>query len=138
MAEVAEKEASSKVYKKPDFRDKYDNFIGGEWTAPVEGKYFDVVSPMDGKVFTKAADSTKEDLDLAVDAAAKAFETYKDTSPTERSNMLYKIADRLEENLEYLATVDTIDNGKAIRETINADMPLAIDHFRYFAGVIRA
>lgn len=138
MAEVAEKEASSKVYKKPDFRDKYDNFIGGEWTAPVEGKYFDVVSPMDGKVFTKAADSTKEDLDLAVDAAARAFETYKDTSPTERSNMLYKIADRLEENLEYLATVDTIDNGKAIRETINADMPLAIDHFRYFAGVIRA
>lgn len=134
---VQEKEVS-KVYKRPQLQAKYDNFIGGKWVAPTGGKYFDVLSPIDGKVFTKAADSTKEDMDIAVDAAEKAFESFKLTSPTERSIMLNKIADRLEENLEYLATVDTIDNGKAIRETINVDMPLAIDHFRYFAGVVRA
>lgn len=125
-------------YARPELQAKYDNFIGGKWVAPVSGKYFDVSSPIDGKVFTQAADSGKEDMDMAVDAAEKAFESFKLTSPTERSILLNKIADRLEENLEYLATVDTIDNGKAIRETLNVDMPLAIDHFRYFAGVIRA
>lgn len=131
---VAEKTA----FDKSIFQKKYDNFIGGKFVAPKKGEYFDVISPIDGKVFTQAADSTKEDLDFAVDTAAKAFETFKHTSATERSIMLNKIADRLEENLDYLAKVDSIDNGKAIRETTNVDMPLAIDHFRYFAGVIRA
>ena len=123
---------------KPQFKEKYDNYINGKWTAPVQGKYFDNISPIDGKVFTKAAHSTVEDLNLAVDAAHEAFKTWGKTSATERSIILNKIADRIEENLQYIATVETIDNGKAIRETLNADIPLAIDHFRYFAGVIRA
>ncbi len=123
---------------KPQFKEKYDNFINGKWTPPVLGKYFDNISPIDGKVFTKAAHSTKEDIELAVDAAHEAFKTWGKTSATERSIILNKIADRMEQNLEYIATVETIDNGKAIRETLNADIPLAIDHFRYFAGVIRA
>lgn len=124
--------------KRPTFKSHYDNYIGGKFVAPVQGKYFDNISPLDGKAFTKAAHSTKEDLDLAVDAAAKAFETWSKTSATERSIILNKIADRMEENLEYIAAVETVDNGKAVRETLNADIPLAIDHFRYFASVIRA
>lgn len=126
------------LVERPTFKAQYDNFIDGKWVAPASGKYFDVISPVDGKVFTKAAHSNKDDLELAVNAAEKAFATWKDTSPTERSIILNKIADRIEENLQYLAAVETIDNGKAIRETINADLPLAVDHFRYFAGVIRA
>lgn len=122
----------------PKFKEKYDNYINGKWTPPVQGKYFDNISPLTGKAFTKAAHSTAEDISLAVDAAHEAFKTWGKTSATERSIILNKIADRLEENLEYIATVETIDNGKAIRETLNADIPLAIDHFRYFAGVIRA
>ncbi|MFA5619856.1 MAG: aldehyde dehydrogenase family protein [Weeksellaceae bacterium] len=122
----------------PKFKEKYDNYINGKWTAPVQGKYFDNISPLTGKAFTKAAHSTAEDIELAVDAAHEAFKTWGKTSATERSIILNKIADRMEENLEYIATVETIDNGKAIRETLNADIPLAIDHFRYFAGVIRA
>ena len=124
--------------ERPKFKEKYDNFINGKWTAPIKGDYFDNVSPIDGKVFTKAAHSTVEDVNLAVDAAHEAFKTWGKTSATERSIILNKIADRLEANLEKLAAVETIDNGKAIRETLNADIPLAIDHFRYFAGVIRA
>lgn len=122
----------------PKFKEKYDNYINGKWMPPVQGKYFDNISPLTGKAFTKAAHSTAEDISLAVDAAHEAFKTWGKTSATERSIILNKIADRLEENLEYIATVETIDNGKAIRETLNADIPLAIDHFRYFAGVIRA
>ena len=128
----------SQVVSRPSFWEQYDNFINGTWTVPSGGKYFDVVSPVDGKVFTRVAHSNKEDIELAVNAAHNAFQTWKDTSATERSIILNKIADRLEENLAYLAAVETIDNGKAIRETLNADLPLAIDHFRYFAGVIRA
>lgn len=124
--------------KRPEFKSKYDNYIGGKFTSPVNGNYFDVISPIDGKVFTQAAHSSKEDLELAVDAANEAFKTWGKTSATERSIILNKIADRIEANLEYIATVETIDNGKAIRETLNADIPLAIDHFRYFASVIRA
>ncbi|MGO3706818.1 MAG: aldehyde dehydrogenase family protein [Mesonia hippocampi] len=124
--------------ERPKFKEKYDNFINGKWTAPIKGDYFDNVSPIDGKVFTKAAHSTVEDVNLAVDAAHEAFKAWGKTSATERSIILNKIADRLEANLEKLAAVETIDNGKAIRETLNADIPLAIDHFRYFAGVIRA
>src|SRR5690606_28801839 len=124
--------------KRPTFKSHYDNYIGGKFVAPVQGKYFDNISPLDGKVFTKAAHSTKEDLDLAVDAAAKAFETWSKTSATERSIILNKIADRMEENLEYIAAVETVDNGKAVRETLNAHIPLATDHFRHFASVLRA
>lgn len=137
MSSISEKKTDS-ILAWPKFKSQYNNFINGQFLAPVNGKYFDVVSPIDGKVFTQAAHSSKEDLDLAVDAAEKAFQTWKDTSSTERSNLLNKIANRLEENLEYLATVETIDNGKAVRETLAADIPLAIDHFRYFASVIRA
>jgi aldehyde dehydrogenase len=124
--------------KRPEFKSHYDNFIGGKFVAPVNGEYFDNISPIDGKVFTKAARSGKEDIELALDAAHEAFKTWSKTSVTERSNILLKIADAMEANLEYLATVETIDNGKAIRETRAADLPLCIDHFRYFSGVIRA
>lgn len=124
--------------QRPKFKGHYDNFIDGKFVPPVQGQYFDVITPLDGQPYTKAADSTKEDLDLAVDAAARAFESFKHTSATERSLMLNKIADRIEENLEYISAVETVDNGKAIRETLNADIPLAVDHFRYFASVIRA
>ncbi|MEB0249166.1 MULTISPECIES: aldehyde dehydrogenase family protein [unclassified Mucilaginibacter] len=126
------------INKKPSFKDKYDNFIGGKFVAPVKGEYFDNVSPIDGKVFTKAARSTKEDVELALDAAHAAFESWGKTSAATRAGLLNKIADTIEANLDYLATVEAIDNGKAIRETKNADLPLVIDHFRYFAGVIRA
>lgn len=128
----------SKEIKRPEFKEHYDNYINGQWTPPVNGKYFDNISPIDGKVFTKAAHSTKEDLELAVNAAHAAFPAWSKTSSTERSIILNKIAQTLEDNLEYLAAVETIDNGKAVRETMAADIPLAIDHFRYFAGVIRA
>ncbi|MCI0920297.1 aldehyde dehydrogenase family protein [Sphingobacterium rhinopitheci] len=124
--------------KRPTFKERYDNYIGGKFVAPVLGKYFDNLSPIDGKVFTQVAHSTAEDLDLAVNAAHEAFQTWSKTSATERSIILNKIADRIEQNLEYIAAVETVDNGKAVRETLNADIPLAIDHFRYFAGVIRA
>lgn len=127
----------STIVSRPTFKEKYDNFIGGKFVPPVKGEYFDNVSPIDGKVFTKAARSGKEDIDLALDAAEKAFVTWSKTSPTYRSNLLLKIAQVMEDNLEYLATVETIDNGKALRETRAADLPLCIDHFRYFAGVIR-
>lgn len=123
--------------QRPVFKSHYDNFIGGKFVAPVSGEYFDNVSPIDGKVFTKAARSGKEDIELAIDAAHEAFKTWSKTSVTERSRVLNKIADIMEANLEYLAAVETVDNGKAIRETIHADLPLCIDHFRYFASVIR-
>lgn len=122
----------------PQFKKSYGNYINGEFIAPVNGKYFDVITPIDGSVMTQAAHSSGEDLELAVNAAHKAFETWGRTSSTERSIILNKIADRIEQNLEYIAAVETVDNGKPIRETLNADIPLAIDHFRYFAGVIRA
>jgi aldehyde dehydrogenase len=120
------------------FKAQYDNFIGGKFVAPVKGQYFDVITPINGKVFTKAARSTAEDIELALDAAHGAADAWGKTSPTERANVLNKIADRLEANLELLAYAETVDNGKPIRETINADIPLAVDHFRYFAGCVRA
>jgi len=126
------------IAKRPSFKDKYDNFIGGKFVPPVKGEYFDNISPIDGKPFTKAARSTKEDIDAAVDAATEAFKTWSKTSATTRSNLLLKIAQVVEDNLSYLATVETIDNGKAIRETMAADLPLVVDHFRYFASAIRA
>jgi aldehyde dehydrogenase len=129
---------AEKSYDIPKFKEQYENFIGGEWVAPKSGEYFDNVSPVDGKPFTKIARSNEADIELALDAAHKAAETWNHTSATERSNILWKIADRIEENLEMLARVETWDNGKPIRETMAADLPLAVDHFRYFAGVIRA
>ena len=126
------------IVARPSFKEKYDNFIGGKFVPPVKGEYFDNVSPIDGKVFTKAARSGKEDIELALDAAHAAFHAWGKTSAGHRASLLNKIADVIEANLEFLAVVETIDNGKAIRETRLADLPLVIDHFRYFAGVIRA
>lgn len=123
---------------KIQFKAKYDNFIGGQWVAPLRGEYFDVITPITGKVYTKAARSGPEDIEVALDAAHAAADKWGRTSPTERSNLLLKIADRIEANLELLAYAETVDNGKPIRETLNADIPLAIDHFRYFAGCVRA
>jgi aldehyde dehydrogenase len=124
--------------QKPSFKDQYDNYIGGKWTAPVKGQYFENISPVDGNSFTKVARSTAEDIELALDAAWAAAPAWNNSAAAERSNLLLKIADVMEQNLEVLARAETWDNGKAIRETMAADLPLAIDHFRYFAGVIRA
>lgn len=123
---------------KVNFKSQYENFIGGEWVAPVKGEYFDNISPVDAKVFTKVPRSSKEDIELALDAAHAAKDAWGKTSPQERSNILLKIADSLEQNLEVLAVAETWDNGKPIRETLAADIPLTIDHFRYFAGCIRS
>src|SRR5699024_9352307 len=121
-----------------NFQERYDNFIGGEYIPPKNGQYFENVTPVTGEVFCEIASSTKEDVELAVDAAHKAKDAWGKTSVTERANMLNKIADRIEENLEMLAVAETWDNGKPIRETLQADLPLAADHFRYFASAIRA
>ncbi|GAC02238.1 putative aldehyde dehydrogenase [Gordonia namibiensis NBRC 108229] len=120
------------------YESRYDNWIGGQWTPPVKGQYFENPSPVDGKTFCEVARSTAEDIDLALDAAHKAAPAWGKTSAAERSLALLRIADRMEENLEKLAVAETWDNGKAVRETLAADIPLAIDHFRYFAGALRA
>lgn len=120
------------------FKERYDNFIGGEWTAPVKGQYFENVTPVTGSTFCQVARSTEEDIELALDAAHKAKDSWGTTSVTERSLILNRIADRMEENAEKLAVAETWENGKAVRETLNADIPLAVDHFRYFASVIRS
>lgn len=120
------------------FEAEYGNFIGGEWVAPVKGQYFDNISPVNGEVFCRIPRSTEEDINLALDAAHAARAAWGKTSVTNRSNILLKIADRIEQNLEALAVAETWDNGKAVRETLNADIPLAADHFRYFAGCLRA
>jgi len=127
-----------RAFAKPQFKNQYDNYIGGKWTAPAKGEYFENISPVDGNSFTKVARSTAADVELAIDAAWKAAPNWNNSSAMERSNMLLKIADVMEKNLEVLAKAETWDNGKALRETMAADLPLAIDHFRYFAGVIRA
>jgi len=126
------------AFDKPVFKAQYENFIGGEWVAPVDGNYFEAISPIDNSVMTKVAQSNKKDIDLATNAGWKAFETWGKTSVTERCAVINKIADAIEANLEMLAIAECWDNGKAVRETINADLPLAIDHFRYFASVIRS
>ncbi|WP_174614298.1 aldehyde dehydrogenase [Virgibacillus ihumii] len=123
---------------KVSFQERYDNFIGGGNRPPANGKYFENVSPVTGKVFCELARSTKEDVEAAVEAAHAAKDAWGKTSVAERANILNKIADRMEANLETLAVAETWDNGKAVRECLNADIPLAIDHFRYFAGAIRA
>lgn len=126
------------IYERPKYKNQYENFIGGEWIAPSSGEYIENISPVDGKLLTKIPRSNEKDVDLAVEAAKKGFEEFKHTSVTQRSALLNKIADIVEANLETLAVAETLDNGKAVRETLNADLPLFIDHFRYFASVIRA
>lgn len=121
-----------------NFKEKYDNYIGGQWVAPVNGRYMDNISPVNGQVFCQVARSDGADINLALDAAHRAFAAWGQTSVTERSNILLKIADRIEQHLEQLAVAETWDNGKPVRETLAADIPLAADHFRYFAGCIRA
>ncbi|MET1081573.1 MAG: aldehyde dehydrogenase [Burkholderiales bacterium] len=123
---------------KVSFKPQYENFIGGKWVPPVKGQYFDNTTPVTGKPFCKIARSSAEDIELALDAAHAAKDAWGKTSVAQRSRMLNKIADRMEENLEMLAVAETWDNGKPVRETLAADIPLAIDHFRYFAGCIRA
>lgn len=119
-------------------RSRYENFIGGKWIAPVKGRYFTDHSPINGEALCEIARSTAEDVETALDAAHAIKKTWGATSPANRAKVLNKIADRMEENLEALALAETLDNGKPIRETRAADVPLAIDHFRYFAGCIRA
>ncbi|MFV0406580.1 MAG: aldehyde dehydrogenase [Propioniciclava sp.] len=133
------------VYAQPGSADsevtvesRYGNYIGGQWVDPVKGEYFENISPVTGKPFTEVARGTAEDIEAALDAAHAAADAWGHTSPADRAVILNRIADRMEENLETLAVIETWDNGKAIRETLNADLPLAIDHFRYFAGAIRA
>ncbi|BDH59625.1 aldehyde dehydrogenase family protein [Tsukamurella sp. PLM1] len=133
------------VYARPgaagslmNYQSRYDNLIGGEWVAPVKGQYFENPSPVTGQVFCEVARSTAEDIELALDAAHAAAPAWGKTSATARANILNKIADRMEANLEAIAVAESWENGKPVRETLNADIPLAIDHFRYFASVLRA
>lgn len=122
---------------KVTFKKRYENYIGGKWVPPVRGQYFDNVSPVNNEVFCEVPRSTSEDIELALDAAHAAKAAWGRTSAAERAVILNRIADRIEQNLEALAVAETWDNGKPIRETLAADLPLAIDHFRYFAGCIR-
>ncbi|PZQ49304.1 MAG: aldehyde dehydrogenase [Rhodovulum sulfidophilum] len=124
--------------RKAPFKTRYGNFIGGEFVEPVEGRYFDNTSPINGQVITSLARSSAQDIERALDAAHAAKDAWGQTAPAERAQTLLRIADRMEENLELLATAETWDNGKPIRETMAADIPLAIDHFRYFAGCLRS
>ncbi len=121
-----------------EVKDTYGHWINNEWRDPIKGEYFDNPTPVTGEVFTRVARGTAEDIDAALDAAHAAADAWGKTSPAERANILNQIADRIEANLEDIAVIETWDNGKADRETLNADIPLAIDHFRYFAGCIRA
>jgi len=125
------------LYDRPTFKDKYDNYIGGKFVSPVDGEYIDNISPVDGKPFTKVARSNEKDINKALDAAHAAAPEWNKASAANRAAVLNKIADIMEENLEYLARVETIENGKPIRETLNADLPLAVDHYRYFAAAAR-
>ena len=120
------------------FKKQYGNYIGGRWVAPADGQYFENVSPIDGQVFCSIPRSNEKDIEAALDAAHAAKKAWGRTSATDRANVLLKIADRMEANLLTLAVAETIDNGKPLRETLAADLPLAVDHFRYFASCVRA
>ncbi|HEY0292732.1 MAG TPA: aldehyde dehydrogenase [Hansschlegelia sp.] len=126
------------AFTRAPFKERYDNFIGGKFVAPVGGRYFENTSPITGRKICEIARSQKEDVDLALDAAHKAKDAWGRTAPAERASMLLKIADVMEQNLDVIALAETWDNGKPIRETMAADIPLAIDHWRYFAGCLRA
>lgn len=134
MVYVPPNQEGSKV----SFKSRYGNYIGGQWVPPVKGEYFENITPVTGRPFCEIPRSSAEDINKALDAAHAAKDAWGKTSLTERSNILNKIADRMEQNLEMLAVAETWDNGKPVRETLAADLPLAIDHFRYFAGCIRA
>ncbi len=127
-----------KLSDQVSFRPRYSNYIGGRWVEPASGQYFENVTPVTGRTFTEIPRSNAKDIELALDAAHAASQSWGRTSPTQRANILNQIAQRMEDNLDLLALAETWDNGKPIRETTAADIPLAIDHFRYFAGVIRA
>ena len=131
-------QALETISSKITLRNRYDNFIGGEWVAPKKGEYFANLSPVTGKPLCEIARSTAEDIELALDAAHAAADAWGRTSPAYRSTVVNKIADRIEEHLPMLALLETLDNGKPVRETNAADLPLAVDHFRYFAGCVRA
>ncbi|WP_030015984.1 MULTISPECIES: aldehyde dehydrogenase family protein [Micrococcales] len=120
-----------------EFRERYENFIGGQWVPPVKGRYFENKTPITGQVFTEVPRSTAEDVDLAIDAAWKAFPAWSKTSVADRAGLLLRIADAMEAQLERIAVAETWDNGKPVRECLAADIPLAIDHYRYFAAAIR-
>jgi aldehyde dehydrogenase len=142
---VSERKAPMAVYAQPgqagsivEFRPRYDHWIGGQYVAPSSGEYFENITPVTGRVFCEVARGNAADIDKALDAAHAAAKTWGKTSVTERANILNKIADRMEANLEKIAVAETWENGKGVRETLAADIPLAIDHFRYFAGCIRA
>ena len=133
------------VYARPgaegsvmSFQPRYENYIGGEWVAPAAGRYFENPSPVTGQPFCEVPRSDEADIEKALDAAHAAAPAWAKTTAAERAVILNKIADRIEENLESIAVAESWDNGKPVRETLNADIPLAIDHFRYFAGAIRA
>ena len=128
----------AKLEKKLPLRARYENFIGGKWVAPAKGAYFDNISPTTGQVICQIARSQAEDVERAIDAAHAAAEKWGRTAVAERAQVLNKIADRMEQYLPFLAAVETYDNGKPIRETNAADLPLAVDHFRYFASCVRA
>jgi len=130
--------ALARVGQTIKIRNRYDNYIGGQWVPPTKGQYFENRTPISGEIINEIARSTAEDIEKALDAAHAAAEKWGKTAPAERAAVLNRIADRMEANLAALATVETIDNGKPIRETMAADLPLAVDHFRYFAGCIRA
>jgi aldehyde dehydrogenase len=127
-----------KLSDKVSFRPRYGNYIGGKWVEPASGQYFENVTPITGKTFCEIPRSNAQDIERALDAAHAARESWGHTSPTHRAILMNKIAQRMEDNLDILALAETWDNGKPIRETVNADLPLAIDHWRYFAGCIRA
>ena len=126
------------IERKLPLRARYENFIGGKWVAPVKGAYFDNISPTTGQVICKIARSQAEDVELAVDAAHAAADAWGRTPVATRAGILNRVADRMEQYLPFLAAVETYDNGKPIRETNLADLPLAVDHFRYFASCVRA
>ena len=127
-----------KLSETVSFRPRYGNFIGGKWVEPVSGQYFENITPVTGKVFCEIPRSNAQDIERALDAAHAARSAWGHTSPTHRANIMIQIAQRMEDNLEMLALAETWDNGKPIRETMAADLPLAVDHWRYFAGCIRA
>lgn len=138
-------DTKSRTYTKPGesesivvVKPRYENFIGGKWVPPVRGEYSSNLSPVTGRAFTQVARSTAEDIEVALDAAHAAKDAWGDMAPAERARILNKVADAMEANLEMLAVAESWENGKPVRETLNADIPLAIDHFRYFAGAVRA
>ena len=131
-------DALKSVGERINVRQRYDNFVGGDWLAPAKGRYFENITPITGQTVCEVARSPAEDIEKALDAAHAARDAWGRTAPAERAALLLKAADRMEQHLELLATVETVDNGKPIRETMAADVPLAIDHLRYFASCIRA